>query len=180
MTEARVEALALLGAVDGRSDAKRLGGRLDASPGLRAAVVALARERGVDLPDEAVDWPGKKLLRRALGREAQAHEVHAMIARDEGFCCAHCGAEVPPAGRGCRDHCPRCLRSLHLDVVPGDRAAGCGGVMHPTGLVIEHGEPVILFRCAACGATRRTRAHLHGPAPDDARALAKLSAGEAP
>ncbi len=163
-------------------DPKRVGARFDreADRVVREAVLAVSRARGVDLPDDAIDWPGKKLLRRGQGRDVVAQAVHAMIARDEGFVCAHCGADVPPAGRGCRDHCPRCLRSLHLDVVPGDRAAGCGGLMHPVGLVLEHGEPVIRFRCVRCGHERRTRAALHGAEPDDARALAKVSAGELP
>ncbi len=47
----------------------------------------------------------------------------------EAFVCKVCGRTVPPEGAGSeyRNHCPYCLSSLHLDTVPGDRAAGCGG-----------------------------------------------------
>jgi predicted RNA-binding Zn-ribbon protein involved in translation (DUF1610 family) len=158
-------------------DAKRLGAVLDAeAPGLKPGIVALARSRGVDLPDDAGGWPGKKLLRRALGRDVAARTVRSMIARDEGFTCVACGADVPPAGRTSRNHCPFCLASRHVDVVPGDRAAGCGGRMDAVGLALDHGHPVIVHRCVACGAERRVRALVSGRVADDARVLAALSA----
>lgn len=158
-------------------DPKRLGARLDAeAPGLKAAIAALARARGVDLPDDAAEWPGKKLLRRALGRDVAAQAVRSMIARDEGFTCVACGAQVPPAGRTSRNHCPFCLASRHVDVVPGDRAAGCGGRMDAVALALDHGHPVIVHRCVVCGAERRVRALVAGEVVDDPRALAALSA----
>lgn len=160
-----------------RGDVKALGAALDRDAvGLKPAILALARSRGVDLPDEAADWPGKRLLRRALGRDVAAQAVRSMIARDEGFACASCGAEVPPAGRTSRNHCPRCLASLHVDVVPGDRAASCAGRMEAVALSLDHGHPVIHHRCVRCGAERRVRALVSGPTPDDPGALAALSA----
>ena len=47
------------------------------------------------------------------------------------FVCQHCGKTVLPDGAGTahRNHCPKCLFSLHLDMEPGDREAGCGGSM---------------------------------------------------
>ena len=48
---------------------------------------------------------------------------------DNGFVCESCGATVEPLRYTSRNHCPKCLCSLHLDVNPGDRAAGCGGIM---------------------------------------------------
>ena len=83
-----------------------------------------------------------------------------MIHRDDGFCCARCGAEVPALGRGtCRNHCPVCLTSLHVDAeAPGDRAAECGGLMTA---LSAHPDPrrgiVIVFRCDRCGAERVNR-----------------------
>ena len=68
--------------------------------------------------------------------------------------CAACGQDIPAAGAGTRhrNHCPHCLSSVHLDNVPGDRAAGCGGVMEPVGVwVREDGEWAILHRCKTCG-----------------------------
>ena len=52
---------------------------------------------------------------------------------NETFVCKVCGKTVVPTGAGSdhRNHCPYCLSSQHLDNEPGDRAAGCGGVMEP-------------------------------------------------
>lgn len=49
--------------------------------------------------------------------------------KDASFVCLNCGYAVPPLGYSSRNHCPRCLCSLHLDVLPGDRASGCRGLM---------------------------------------------------
>ena len=50
---------------------------------------------------------------------------------NEPFVCANCGFQVPLAQKTCRDHCPKCLFSLHVDVNPGDRQANCGGILKP-------------------------------------------------
>ncbi|MCL6443723.1 MAG: RNHCP domain-containing protein [Alicyclobacillus sp.] len=72
--------------------------------------------------------------------------------RNEGFVCVHCGLNVPPAGSSCRNHCPRCLHSLHVDVYPGDRAADCRGVMVPV-RIAQHSRKGwrIIHRCERCG-----------------------------
>ena len=79
----------------------------------------------------------------------------------EDFECLACGESV--RGDGYTNHCPRCLTSRHVDVTPGDRAASCGGIMHPV-TVRRDGKKglVILHRCEACGHESRNRA-----APDD-------------
>ncbi|OGG69600.1 hypothetical protein A3F27_00300 [Candidatus Kaiserbacteria bacterium RIFCSPHIGHO2_12_FULL_53_13] len=76
--------------------------------------------------------------------------------RVEDFVCEHCGARV--VGSGYTNHCPRCLWSKHVDVNPGDRAAGCGGLMEPAAL--EGSTPVydIVHRCTRCGEQRRNKA----------------------
>ena len=81
-------------------------------------------------------------------------------ARNEGFACVACGADVPPTEHGKpRNHCPHCLVSLHVDDVPGDRAATCGGLMVPLRYEIaSRGTLVIVHRCHACGVERRVRA----------------------
>jgi hypothetical protein len=167
---------ALLAAAETRGDIKALGRWLDGE-GADVRAELLAR-----LPDGEVDeaMPGKKLIRRALSREDEAQVLRSPIARDEGFVCAHCGAAVPPHGRTARDHCPRCLRSLHVDVVPGDRAAGCGGVLHPFAVELRGEDVVLRFRCARCGTTRTNRALRDGDPPDDWAAIVRLSAGHAP
>ncbi|MCB9759333.1 MAG: RNHCP domain-containing protein [Alphaproteobacteria bacterium] len=155
----RIEALLAL-AAQGRRGLKAAAAELDAgAPALRVAVVEAARLRGVALPEEAEGWPAKRLLRHALGRAEAAQVRRNTVRVDEAFVCGHCGASVPPGGARVRDHCPRCLRSLHVDVVPGDRAARCGGLMDPVGIEITAGETRILYRCRRCGHAHRCRAH---------------------
>jgi ribosome small subunit-dependent GTPase A len=72
----------------------------------------------------------------------------------ESFVCRACGAPVAPEGAGTehRNHCPKCLCSVHLDNTPGDRASLCGGVMDPIGVwVKKNGEWAIIHRCRDCG-----------------------------
>ena len=127
----RERASALLDLDDGRGALKRAAADLDADPELRGAVVTLAAERRVELPSGAETWPGKRLLRAARDRSGAAQEIRSPIARDEGFTCSTCRRTTPPHGRTARDHCPFCLWSEHVDVIPGDRAAGCGGRLEP-------------------------------------------------
>ncbi len=77
---------------------------------------------------------------------------------NEAFLCAHCGFDVPPSGGTCRDHCPKCLFSLHVDENPGDRAANCGGVLKPVGYQSHPKKGyMILYVCEKCGMNRTTR-----------------------
>ena len=46
---------------------------------------------------------------------------------DEEFECENCGKQVPKLGYSCRNHCPYCLHSKHVDVNPGDRSEKCHG-----------------------------------------------------
>lgn len=172
----RAEIAALLDVRGGRGLVKRLASHLEQEPDLRRALVEEARRRGIDLPDEAVGWPAKRLLRRARGREEEARRRSNPVARDESFACAHCAAEVPPHGRTARDHCPWCLRSLHVDVVPGDRAADCGGILDPIGLERRGEDLRLLYRCRRCGAEKVNRALLDGDVPDDWEQLVAVAA----
>ena len=94
-------------------------------------------------------------------------ETKRFTKNDSGFVCAHCGREVEPLGYTSRNHCPYCLWSLHLDEMPGDRAADCGGQMEPIGAAPDPKKGyVIAHRCVKCGAVRRNKA-----ARDDAMRL---------
>ena len=78
----------------------------------------------------------------------------------DAFTCKVCGRLVTPenAGSGHRNHCPNCLSSLHLDVEPGDRAAGCGGIMEPVAVWVRRGgEWAVIHRCRRCGALSSNR-----------------------
>ncbi len=88
-----------------------------------------------------------------------------MIAANEGFKCANCKRIVEPATEGvCRNHCPFCLHSLHVDLdVPGDRANECRGLMAPIGMENNKKKGTrILHMCKSCGQKSYNRT-----APDD-------------
>lgn len=158
-----------------RGDVKRGGAWLDEEGReLRAALVAAARAAGADVPDDWEALPGKRLLRACLDRAGDAQVRQNPIARDEAFVCASCGLDVPPGGRRPRDHCPACLHSRHVDVVPGDRAAGCGGLLVPVGLERTTKGWVIVYTCARCGIRRRNRVLDDVEPPDDPAAVRNL------
>lgn len=99
---------------------------------------------------------------------------------DSGFVCKSCGKTVEPLGYTSRNHCPFCLCSLHVDVLPGDRQNPCGGILRPV-----RAEPdarrgyILIHRCEKCGATVRNRtAHEAKVQPDDINKIIKLTAGE--
>lgn len=72
----------------------------------------------------------------------------------ESFTCKVCGTLVLPEGAGSqhRNHCPKCLSSVHVDNEPGDRASLCKGIMDPIGVwVRKNGEWAIIHRCRECG-----------------------------
>ncbi len=76
------------------------------------------------------------------------------------FTCAVCKETVVTEGSGThhRNHCPRCLSSLHLDVIPGDRASDCGGIMDAIAVwVRKNGEWALIHRCRECGALSSNR-----------------------
>ena len=153
---------ALLAAVRSRGEIKRLGAAIDRDPSLRAAAERASGVAGHD-PSRA----GKHLVRALLDREGAARVRTNPIHIDEAFACLHCGAAVPVGGSMIRDHCPVCLRSRHLDVVPGDRAAGCGGLLDPVRFSLDHGAVAIHYRCRVCGADWRGRAHPDDHVPPD-------------
>jgi len=92
-----------------------------------------------------------------------------------GFCCFHCGRTVLPLTNGSyRNHCPFCLHSLHVDIVPGDRLSRCGGIMEPIGLKYGKKGYQIIFRCVRCGASGVNRIAEDPRQPDDIIALTRL------
>ena len=78
---------------------------------------------------------------------------------DEEFVCEHCGAQVPKLGYSCRNHCPKCLYSKHVDKNPGDREETCHGLLEPIGIEIDSKKGyVIIFKCQKCGMIRKNKA----------------------
>ena len=78
---------------------------------------------------------------------------------DEEFICDNCGRTVSKLGYSCRNHCPKCLYSKHVDKNPGDREEECKGLLEPIGVELDSKKGyVIIFRCQKCGAIRRNKA----------------------
>lgn len=77
---------------------------------------------------------------------------------DEEFVCENCGSKVKKLGYSCRNHCPKCLHSKHVDINPGDRQENCHGLLEPIGLDINGKKGyVIIFKCKKCGMIRRNK-----------------------
>jgi DNA-directed RNA polymerase subunit RPC12/RpoP len=84
---------------------------------------------------------------------------------NEPFKCIKCKKAVKKHPEGsCRNHCPYCLWSLHVDLnTPGDRLAECQGLMKPVGIEMHKKKGTrIIHVCQKCGFKTFTRT-----APDD-------------
>ena len=96
---------------------------------------------------------------------------------NSGFECGNCQKEVPPNSVGCRNHCPFCLASKHVDINPGDRQNPCKGLMDAVGYELSGKKGLVLtFKCRACGEITRNIATLDdSDAPDDYDKILKLT-----
>jgi len=149
-----------LAIVRSRGEVKALGRVLDRNPEARDAAERLAAARGIGA---VAEMNGKRLVKALLDREGTAQVRTNPIHRDEAFACLHCGEVVPVGGAQVRDHCPHCLHGRHVDKVPGDRAAQCGGLLIPVDFSVEGRAGVVIgYRCRDCQYPFRVRAH-----PDD-------------
>ena len=91
---------------------------------------------------------------------------------DEEFICENCGYKVPKLGYSCRNHCPKCLYSKHVDKNPGDRMEECHGMLVPIGVDVNKKGYVIVYKCEKCGEIRRNVS----ARDDDMNQIIKLSA----
>ncbi len=79
--------------------------------------------------------------------------------RDEEFICENCGKKVSKLGYTSRDHCPYCLYSKHVDIMPGDREEDCKGLLKPIRVELDSKKGyVIIYKCEKCGAIRKNKA----------------------
>lgn len=77
---------------------------------------------------------------------------------DNGFVCEWCGKTVSPLGYTSRDHCPYCLVSKHVDILPGDRSNDCGGHLIPYDVEISAKKGyVIHYKCDKCKQTHNNK-----------------------
>ena len=75
--------------------------------------------------------------------------------RDEEFICDNCQRKVYPLKYTARDHCPYCLYSKHLDILPGDRKNTCHGLLKPIGIEKFKDTYKIIYKCEKCGETHK-------------------------
>lgn len=103
---------------------------------------------------------------------ASKMETKRFKKNDDGFVCGNCGFHVQPLGYSSRNHCPKCLCSLHVDINPGDRERDCSGLMKPVAV-----EPnalkgfIITHKCQKCGGVSKNRS----AADDDTDLLIKYT-----
>ncbi|MBE6871802.1 MAG: RNHCP domain-containing protein [Ruminococcaceae bacterium] len=91
------------------------------------------------------------------------------------FVCENCGAYVQPLAGSYRNHCPKCLCSKHVDIMPGDRANDCHGIMDPVDVVYNTKKGYqIVHKCRECGGISRNTADLDGETPDSLELLMKI------
>lgn len=69
---------------------------------------------------------------------------------DEQFICEKCGFNVGKLVYSCRDHCPNCLYSKHVDKNPGDRNNKCQGLLKPIGIEKYRDTFKIIYKCEKC------------------------------
>lgn len=85
---------------------------------------------------------------------------------DNSFVCQNCGKEVPKLVYSSRDHCNKCLCSIHIDHLPGDRANECLGLLVPVGCTYNAKKGyVIEYKCQKC-----KQLHNNKAAEDDSMA----------
>ena len=69
------------------------------------------------------------------------------------FTCSNCGEFNPELAVSCRNHCRKCLYSMHLDECsPGDRQSDCRALMPP--VRVDHDGKkgwMIYHKCQKCG-----------------------------
>ncbi|MCY0870004.1 MAG: RNHCP domain-containing protein [Firmicutes bacterium] len=95
---------------------------------------------------------------------------------NEAFTCVVCGCPVQPLAGSCRNHCPQCLCSVHVDRFPGDRAADCGGIMRPVSIELTSRKGwIVRHRCEVCGTQTVNKLALEDPfQPDDMELVMRL------
>lgn len=70
--------------------------------------------------------------------------------KDESFVCDNCGNSINKLNYTARDHCPFCLYSKHVDILPGDRNNTCLGLLKPIGIEKFKDSYKIIYKCEKC------------------------------
>lgn len=90
-------------------------------------------------------------------------------AENTNFCCENCHAEVLPVTNGSyRNHCPYCLYSKHLDLMPGDRKSKCKGLMEPIGIDYSSKKGYqLIHQCMICRKIQKNKVAINTVQEDD-------------
>ena len=90
--------------------------------------------------------------------------MKSFIHINEPFVCQNCGHKNPKSDKSCRNHCRKCLFSLHVDKnSPGDRLSDCHELMEPISISQNSKKGwMIHHKCLKCGKEIPNKA-----APDD-------------
>ncbi|PGM47119.1 RNHCP domain-containing protein [Bacillus thuringiensis] len=99
---------------------------------------------------------------------------------NEGFTCISCGIDILPLDNGSsRNHCPFCLTSIHLDIIPGDRLSMCTGEMKAIELEYHSKKGYqILHKCTKCNEIRKNKIAENCVQPDNLDKLIALNKSE--
>jgi hypothetical protein len=88
-------------------------------------------------------------MKRSRDRSDFEKRKNFLVPELEPYNCENCGQSV--MGGRYNNHCPNCLTSKHVDdLVPGDRASHCNGLMRPTGIIQKNGHFRIKQECVKC------------------------------
>ena len=156
------QVIAHLKTLRSRGEIKRWGTWLETSIWFESFIVYLISAGYIDSSEPEVHSQknkGKKYIRLLLDREQDAQIRKNPIHRDESFVCCVCHKPVEKGSIQIRDHCPFCLHGLHLDIIPGDRASDCLGVLKPHSIQSSNVQNWILYTCQKCNYEFRVRAH---------------------
>ena len=74
---------------------------------------------------------------------------------DECFVCENCGKDVSRLNYTARDHCPSCLFSKHVDILPGHRNNSCCGLLEPIGIEKFKNTYKVIYKCQKCGESHK-------------------------
>jgi len=84
------------------------------------------------------------------------------------FTCEVCKNEVEPLTNGSfRNHCPFCLSSKHLDIIPGDRESKCLGVMKAVDVIKSKKGFQLVHECQKCGHRQNNKVAENTIQPDN-------------
>lgn len=111
------------------------------------------------------NFRSRKQRNKHKGKNKRNYKLKPWQLPEDQFRCKNCKQMVfytSNMGTIHRNHCDKCLWSLHVDTKPGNRSSTCRGRMKPIGLTFKHngwdkygnerrGDLMIIHICTKCG-----------------------------